>query len=158
MDALGLNIRVAPVPGGNVTPTDGVTAVQVMTGRGSNALAATAFPAPVLNYVWTGTTGVMSRGDTSGAYVVRKGGGNIATAQVAIGTSAALVAAARAGRQNITITSTAATVFYYGAAGVTTTTGAYVAAAAGASVTLDTATAVYAVGAAALTVSVTELY
>lgn len=86
------------------------------------------------------------------------GSGVIATGQVAVTTSATLVAAARAGRKSITISSTSAVVFYVGAAGVTTGTGLYVAGAAGATVTLDTSAAVYAIGASAVTLSYLENY
>lgn len=86
------------------------------------------------------------------------GGGNMATGQVAVGTTATLVVAARAARQRVTITSTSAVVFYVGNSNVTAVTGAYVAGATGASITLDTGAAVYAVGAAAVTVSYVELY
>lgn len=105
----------------------------------------------------TGTT-FYGRGNASGQFVVSKGGAGIATAQVAVSTAATLVAAARAGRQAVTITSTSAVVFYVGVTGVTTATGHYVAAAAGASITIPTAAAVYAVGASALTVTVLETF
>ncbi len=101
---------------------------------------------------------VLMPGGTSGVYIISKGGGGIATAQISVGTTATLVAAARAGRQKITFTSTTAVAFYYGAAGVTTTTGAFVAAAAGASITLDFAGALYVVGASVFTGTVTELF
>lgn len=91
-----------------------------------------------------------------------RGGGaaasNIATAQVPVTTSATLVAAARAGRTSVTITSTSAVIFYVGATGVTASTGHYVAGVAGASVTISTQAAIYAVGASNLTVSVLEVY
>lgn len=99
-----------------------------------------------------------ARGDTIGGYVVSKGGANIVTNQVNVGTSATLVVAARTGRQKVTLTSTSAVVFYVGGATVTAANGLYVAAAAGASVTLDTAAAVYAVGGAAVTISYAEFY
>lgn len=105
-----------------------------------------------------GTTWNRARGDTNGAYVITKGGSSIVTGQVAVTTSSTLVAAARTGRQSITITSTSAVVFYVGATGVTTATGLYVAAAAGATVTLNTAAAVYAIGASAVTLSYLETF
>ena len=79
-----------------------------------------------------------------------------ATGQVAVTTSATLVAAARATRQRIIISPTSSVVFYVGNAGVTSGTGVYVA--AGASITLDTTSAVYAVGASNVTLSYVELY
>lgn len=87
---------------------------------------------------------------------VNKGGASIFTSQVAVTTAATLVAAARTGRQKISISSTSAVVFYVGPSGVTAANGFYVAAAAGATVTLDTAAAVYAIGAAAVTLTVIE--
>ena len=83
---------------------------------------------------------------------------NIATGQVAVTTSATQVVPARAGRGSVTITSTSAVVFYVGVTGVTVANGAYVAAAAGASITLNTSAAVFAIGASALTVSFIEVY
>lgn len=83
---------------------------------------------------------------------------SIATGQVAVGTSATLVAAARATRQAITIVSASAVVFYVGNTGVTAANGQYVAAAAGASITINTTAAIYAVGASAVTVSYMETY
>lgn len=106
------------------------------------------------NYVFNGTAWDRQRGDTTGSYVVSKGGNGLATAQVTVGTSAVVATAARPGRQKVTLTSTAA--FYVGGAGVTAATGFLVP--AGAAVTLDTAAAVYAVAAAAGTVSVLELF
>jgi len=92
------------------------------------------------------------------AYTTDKGGESMATGQVAVTTSATLVVAARTGRQKVTLSSTTAVVFYVGNIGVTSATGLYVAAAAGASITLDTAAAVYAVGASAVTISYIEFY
>ncbi len=85
------------------------------------------------------------------------GGDSLATGQVAVTTSATLVVAARAGRQKVSITSTSAVVFYVGGPGVTAANGHYVAGTAGATITLDTAAAVYAVGAGAVTLSYIEL-
>lgn len=98
----------------------------------------------------------LTRGNMTGAFVVSKGGNSIATGQVAVGTSATQIAPARAGRQKITLSPTSATVYYVGPAGVTATSGVYVA--AGGTITLDTTAAIFAVGAAALTVSFIEYY
>lgn len=86
------------------------------------------------------------------------GSTNIFTNQVAVTTTATLVCAARSGRVKVTISSTSAVVFYVGPSGVTAANGFYVAAAAGAAVTIDTAAAVYAVGAAAVTLTYVETY
>lgn len=85
-------------------------------------------------------------------------GSTLANNQVAVTTAATLVVAARAGRQSVTITSTSAVVFYVGTSAVTTANGLYVAGAAGASITINTAAAVYAVGAANVTLSYLESY
>lgn len=103
-----------------------------------------------------GTNYSRARGDTNGAFSVSKGGSSIATGQVAVTTTATQIVPARAGRQKITLSPTSSTVYYVGAAGVTTTTGLYVP--AGGTITLDTAAAVFAVGAAALTVSYIEFF
>lgn len=73
------------------------------------------------------------------------GGSSINTNQITVGATATLIVAARAGRQSVSITTTAATVLYIGASGVTTTTGHYIAASAGATITVNTAAAVYGV-------------
>ena len=83
---------------------------------------------------------------------------NMAASQVAVTTSATLVAAARATRQSVTITSDTAVKFYVGGSGVTTGTGFPVQATAGASITITTTAAVYAIGASAVTVGVLDLY
>lgn len=86
------------------------------------------------------------------------GAANLATGQVAVTTSATQIAPARANRRKIIISSTAAVVFYVGGQGVTTANGLYVAGTAGAAVTIDTAAAVYAVGAGNVTLTYIELY
>ena len=81
------------------------------------------------------------------------------TNQVAVGTTGTLVVAARAGRQSVTLTSLTAVAYYVGnAMGVTTGTGFPIPAAAGASITLATSAAVYAVGASAVTIGYVETY
>lgn len=106
-----------------------------------------------------GGTWNRQRGDTTGAHVVAKGTGTIATGQVSVTNAATLIAAARSGRGRITITTTAATVLYVGKSDVSTITGLYIEAAAGASLTLDTSAAVYGIVASGtLTVSYLEEY
>lgn len=91
--------------------------------------------------------------------VTQIGTEGIATGQVSVADEATLIVAARSGRGRVHITTTDATVLYIGGAGVTIATGLYVAAAAGASVTLETEAAIYGVVAAgALTVSYLEEY
>lgn len=125
----------------------------------NNVAATTSTTMPVMisrQTVYDGSRWQFAAGDTNGAYSVNKGGSNIATGQVAVTTAATLVVAARTGRQKVTLSPTSSTVYYVGATGVTTASGVYVA--AGSSVTLDTAAAVYAVGAAAVTISYIEFY
>jgi len=115
-------------------------------------------PLAVIPAYYDGVNVRYGRGDVNGAAVVAKGGSSIATGQVNLtAANGTLIVAARAGRQKVTITPTSATVFYVGAAaGVTAGTGLYVA--AGASITLDTAAAIYGIGAAAVTVTYIEFY
>lgn len=97
--------------------------------------------------------------NADGSRSVREvGAPSFATNQVAVGTSSTLVVAARAGRRSVTLTSTSAVVFYVGNSGVTASTGQYVAAAAGASITVATTATVYAVGASAVTLSYLETF
>lgn len=107
-------------------------------------------------------TGVPYRSGSSGstvaqaAYTKDVGSDSISTGQVAVTTSATQVVPARTGRVKTTLTPTSSTVFYVGGSGVSATNGLYVP--AGASVTLDTSAAIFAVGSAALTVSFIEFY
>lgn len=145
-------LNVAPMV--QTTAADGISNANYgfLLRRDQNAGVALAVSPSYFN----GTTWDRARGDTNGAWVTGRGGANIATNQIAVATTATLVAAARAGRQKITITPTSSTVFYIGGSTVSATTGLYVA--AGASITLDTAAAIYAIGSAALTVSYIEYY
>lgn len=90
--------------------------------------------------------------------VITRGGASLATGQVSIGTTSTLLVAARATRQAVTITVTAATACAFGNTGVTTTTGFPLQPIAGASVTLDTAAAIYGACASAATVGYIENY
>lgn len=84
---------------------------------------------------------------------------NIATAQVAIAAgTTVLLAAARAGRQTITVVDTQANDVYIGASGVTNTTGELVSGTKGASAFLGFSGALYGYAATATTVTVRELY
>jgi len=108
--------------------------------------------------LFNGTTFDRARGDTTGAYVVSKGGPSLATGQVSVGTSSTLVAAARAGRAKITMSVGAANTCAFGNTGVTTMTGFPLQPTAGVSVTLDTAAALYAACSATTTISYIEQY
>lgn len=85
-----------------------------------------------------------------------QGSGSIATAQRAVTTTKSKIVNARAGRIKVTVTPTTNVVFYLGDSTVTTGSGLYVA--AGSTVTLDTQAEVWAVGAAAVTLSVIEFF
>lgn len=87
------------------------------------------------------------------------GAPSFATGQIPVTTSGTLVVAARAGRQSVTLTSVTAVAYAVGPVGaVTTATGFPVPAVAGASVTIATAGAVYAVGASAVTIGYMETF
>lgn len=90
-----------------------------------------------------------------------QGTGSLATSQASAptGTSAQIVAA-RAGRQAVTITNiTGAQQVYVGASGVTATTGALIPATVGASITIPTSAAIFAISlTAAQTVSILETF
>jgi len=114
--------------------------------------------APILagNLLFNGASWDRARGSTIGAFVVQKGGASMATGQVAVTTSATLVVPARAGRQRVTLTPTTSIAYCVGNSDVTAATGGFVP--AGASVTLETAAAVYVAGVAAVTISFIELF
>lgn len=87
------------------------------------------------------------------------GGGSLATGQVSVGTTATLIAPARAGRQSLLIVNEGTTVVRVGTASVATGTGAYLAGTAGQTLRMDTSGAVYGiVGSGTQTVSFVEIY
>lgn len=88
------------------------------------------------------------------------GTGSIATGQVSVTTGNTSIAAARATRKTILITNVTGTGdSYYGNTGVSTTTGQLLPGTKGATLTLDTAAAVFGtVAATAQTVTFTELF
>jgi hypothetical protein len=135
---------------------NGTTYARLTTGAAATDANAGAGVLNIAPHVFNGASWDRLRGDTTGLHVVNKGGATIATGHVAVTTSATLVAAARAGREKITLSPTSSVVYYVGATGVTSATGLYVA--AGEAITLDTAAAVYAVGESAVTISFVELY
>lgn len=156
MDGRG-NIRTVVAQFGLV-PADGGTIVGTSARIVNNADPISIVPSGALGYVWTGTALAMARGDTSGTYVIGKGGANMATGQVSAGTTATLIAAARTGRQNIQIIVGAANACAVGNAGVTLTTGYLLPAVAGTTDTSITAGALYAVCSATTTISFKELF
>lgn len=87
-----------------------------------------------------------------------RGTTSIVTGQVSAGTSATLIAAARAGRRRVMVSVGAANTCAFGSASVTATTGFALAPAAGAAMTLDFAGALYGVCSAATTISFIEQF
>jgi hypothetical protein len=85
---------------------------------------------------------------------------NLATSQASVTTGNIQAAAARTGRQAITITNvTGTSAIYCGVTGVTTSTGAYIGATAGSNITLNTSAAVFCtVAATTQTVTVAETF
>lgn len=112
----------------------------------------------VAGYVFNGTTHDRQRGDTNGTYMVSKGSGGLATAQAAVTTTASQIVAARAGRGSVKITNLGTTDIYLGATGVSTTTGDLLVGTKGASITIPTNAAIFAIGAAAGSVSILEVF
>jgi hypothetical protein len=88
------------------------------------------------------------------------GSASIATSQASVTTGNIQAAAARTGRQAITITNvTGTSAIYCGVTGVTTSTGAYIGATAGSNITLNTSAAVFCtVAATTQTVTVAETF
>ena len=87
-----------------------------------------------------------------------RGGSAIATGQVSVGTTSTLVVAARAARQSVTVAVGAANTCAFGNNPVTTTTGFPLQPVAGATITLPTSAALYAVCSATTTVSYVEAF
>lgn len=75
------------------------------------------------------------------------GSSAVATAQVGVAASSTLVAAARLGRNAVTVQNLGTTAVYLGPSGVTTATGLLLPGSVGASVTIPTSAAVYGVAA-----------
>lgn len=86
------------------------------------------------------------------------GSASIATSQVAVGTTATQIVAARAGRLAVTVTMLGAGDLFLGTASVTTANGTLLLGTKGSSVTLPTQAAVFGIGAAGQSVSVLETF
>jgi hypothetical protein len=104
---------------------------------------------------WQGALRCDSQGNQA---VTTRGSQQLATTQVSVGTTATLLAAARADRATIRITVTAANTCAIGNAGVTATTGYPLQPTAGVSIGIDTSAAVYAACSATTTVGVLEQF
>jgi type II secretory pathway component PulC len=96
----------------------------------------------------------------SGRAVSPSGTGNLAAAPVTVGATATLIAAARAGRQTVTVTNEGTTAIRYSSnASMTSAQGALLPGVLGASVTLNFQGALYGITASgSQQVSVSELY
>lgn len=86
------------------------------------------------------------------------GSASIATSQVAVGTTATQIVAARSGRLAVTITMLGAGDLFLGVSGVTVANGTLLLGTKGSSVTLPTQAAVFGIGAAGQSVSVLETF
>lgn len=140
------------ISGGDAAPNTNLVSIVGTQAAGSQRLLT------VANSVFNGTTWDRARGDTNGSYAVSKGSGTFATAQAAVTTTAAQIVAARAGRGSVKIQNLGTTDIYLGNTGVTTTTGDLLVGTKGASVTIPTTAAIFAIGAAAGSVSILEVY
>lgn len=108
--------------------------------------------------VWNGATFDRWPGSVLGGWVIQRGTSNLAANQVSVTTAATLIAAARTNRSKIIVSVGAANTCAFGNTGVTASTGFALAAAVGASLTLDTQAALYGVCSATTTVSYIEQY
>jgi hypothetical protein len=130
-----------------------------LAGPGGGTVSGTVIPAMTI----VDQTGAAVGGGTSTSPTVtqNQGSGSIATSQASAptGTSAQIVAA-RAGRNAVTITNvTGAQQVYVGATGVTAATGQLIPATVGASLTIPTQAAIFAISlTAAQTVSILETF
>jgi len=105
-----------------------------------------------------GATALPAGGNTIGAVIIR-GAPSLTAAQVSVGTTATLLAAARTGRSRITVAVGAAnSCAFSGATGVTLTTGYALQPVAGASRAWEYSGALYGVCSATTTISVDEIY
>lgn len=86
------------------------------------------------------------------------GSASIATSQVAVGTSATQIVAARSGRLAVTVTMLGAGDIFLGASGVTVSNGTLLLGNKGSSVTVPTQAALFGIGAAGQSVSVLETF
>ncbi len=138
------------------TPVDNTT--QAILSYPPGVASGQAFPIGALGYAWNGTNVIPARGDTNGNFMVSKGSGSIATAQVSVGTSSTQIVAARAGRGSVKITNLGTNDVYIGVSGVTTGNGDLLPGTKGASIVVPTNAAIFGVAGTAQTVSVMEVF
>lgn len=111
------------------------------------------------NTVGDGTNWYPMKGDSTGSLNTSRAGASIANGQVSVTTSSTQVVAARATRKAVRITNLGTTDVFIGVTGVTTTTGDLLVGTKGASVTIFTSAAVFAVvGTGTQSVSFMEEY
>lgn len=149
------SLNGATVVGGlSTTPADGATntATYLAASDGSPR------PLIIYNSVFNGGNWDRQRGDTNGTYMVSKGSGSIATAQVSVGTTSTQIVGARSGRGSVKITNLGTNDVYIGNTGVTSTTGDLLPGTKGASITIPANIAIFGVATAAQAVSVMEVF
>jgi hypothetical protein len=105
-----------------------------------------------------GTSGPLPAGTNTIGGVVPRGSATLATGQVSVGTTFTQVVAARANRATVTMSVGAANACAFGNTGVTATTGFPLQPVAGATLSLDTSAAIFAVCSATTTVSFVEQF
>lgn len=134
---------------------------------GTTASAATVLPsAPMSNACYkvagagaNGLPGCQSVDTSHGLPTSPAGLSTLATAQVSVAATATVIAAARTGRSQVTVTNLGTTDVFLGGSGVTTTTGILLTGTKGASVTLTFAGALYGIVATGTqSVSVAETF
>lgn len=138
--------------------SDGTYATSALQTTGNASLgtiagtvAASGSPAASAQTVQLNVTGIP-------AGTLGRGGAALATNQISVATTSTLVVAARTVRQRVTLSVGAANTCAFGNTGVTATTGFPLQPVAGATITLDTAAAIYAACSATTTVSYVELF
>lgn len=154
--------QCAPNGGGLVvlTGTNGAFASVANANSDDVAISTPALATRSFMYFYdaTGVNEDRARGDANGLFVAVKGTSSLSTAQVSVGTSSTLIAAARAGRSKITVAIGAANGCALGNSGVTTSTGLLLPAVAGTTFTLDSNAALYGACTSTTTVSFVEQY
>lgn len=125
---------------------------------GGTCVRATPVTNPDGSAIGAGTSGPLPAGTNTIGGVVPRGTGTLATGQVSVSTTSTQVVAARANRATVTMSVGAANACAFGNTGVTTTTGFPLQPVAGATLSLDTSAAVFAVCSAATTISFVEQF
>jgi len=164
------------VPTGSAgSPNSSVVTVQGISGGTPQTVSGDASPgaaAPAMAFYIAGSDGTAVRPiltNTAGAIgfylatnslnAVSRGASTLATGQVAVGTTATQIVAARTLRGSVKITNLSTVDIYIGNSGVTTTTGDLLPGTRGASITVPVSVALFGIGAAAgASVSFMDVY